>query len=194
MPALATGQRIQLPSPQSLGHLLTRSLALSPRSLRRRGERGPRSYARCTGFALRRPVKSIYIKDMEAAVDNGKIRSYRINARISLSRNRLSCSWALASISGKRHVALIGSSQASRLMPRHGQEHRGHEHHAGQSQRGLAKASRLRSGRQHRWRYPAPGSTQRPAPQHRAPTAPRRGVVCDFNGPGAGRSGDRSGG
>jgi hypothetical protein len=28
-------------------------------------------------------VKSIYIKDMEAAVDNGKIRSYRINAKIS---------------------------------------------------------------------------------------------------------------
>jgi dodecin len=28
-------------------------------------------------------VKSIYIKDMEAVVDNGKIRSYRINAKIS---------------------------------------------------------------------------------------------------------------
>jgi dodecin len=28
-------------------------------------------------------VKSIYIKDMEATVDNGKIRSYRINAKIS---------------------------------------------------------------------------------------------------------------
>jgi flavin-binding protein dodecin len=28
-------------------------------------------------------VKSIYIKEMEAAVDNGKIRSYRINAKIS---------------------------------------------------------------------------------------------------------------
>ena len=28
-------------------------------------------------------VRSIYIKDMEATVDNGKIRSYRINAKIS---------------------------------------------------------------------------------------------------------------
>jgi flavin-binding protein dodecin len=28
-------------------------------------------------------VKSIYIKEMEASVDNGKIRSYRINAKIS---------------------------------------------------------------------------------------------------------------
>ena len=28
-------------------------------------------------------VKSIYIKDMEAVADNGKIRSYRINAKIS---------------------------------------------------------------------------------------------------------------
>lgn len=28
-------------------------------------------------------IKSIYIKDMEATVDNGKIRSYRINAKIS---------------------------------------------------------------------------------------------------------------
>jgi hypothetical protein len=28
-------------------------------------------------------VKSIYIKDMEATVDNGKIRSYRINAKLS---------------------------------------------------------------------------------------------------------------
>jgi flavin-binding protein dodecin len=28
-------------------------------------------------------VKSIYIKDMEATVDNGKIRSFRINAKIS---------------------------------------------------------------------------------------------------------------
>jgi flavin-binding protein dodecin len=28
-------------------------------------------------------VKSIYIKDMEATVDNGKIRTYRINAKIS---------------------------------------------------------------------------------------------------------------
>jgi hypothetical protein len=28
-------------------------------------------------------VKSIYIKDMEATVENGKIRSYRINAKIS---------------------------------------------------------------------------------------------------------------
>jgi len=28
-------------------------------------------------------VKSIYIKDMEATVDNGKITRYRINAKIS---------------------------------------------------------------------------------------------------------------
>ena len=28
-------------------------------------------------------VKSIYIKDMEATVDNGKVTSYRINAKIS---------------------------------------------------------------------------------------------------------------
>ena len=28
-------------------------------------------------------VRSIYIKDMEATVDNGKITSYRINAKIS---------------------------------------------------------------------------------------------------------------
>jgi flavin-binding protein dodecin len=28
-------------------------------------------------------VKSIYIKDMEATVDNGKITSYRINAKVS---------------------------------------------------------------------------------------------------------------
>jgi hypothetical protein len=28
-------------------------------------------------------VKSIYIKDMEATVDNGKVTSFRINAKIS---------------------------------------------------------------------------------------------------------------
>ena len=28
-------------------------------------------------------VKSIYIKDMEATVENGKIRTYRINAKVS---------------------------------------------------------------------------------------------------------------
>ncbi len=28
-------------------------------------------------------VKSLYIKDMEATIDNGKIRTYRINAKIS---------------------------------------------------------------------------------------------------------------
>jgi len=28
-------------------------------------------------------VKSIYVKDMEATVENGKIRSFRINAKIS---------------------------------------------------------------------------------------------------------------
>jgi flavin-binding protein dodecin len=30
-----------------------------------------------------RNVKSIYIKDMEATVENGKIAKYRINAKIS---------------------------------------------------------------------------------------------------------------
>jgi len=30
-----------------------------------------------------RNVKSIYIKNLEAAVDNGKITSYRVNAKIS---------------------------------------------------------------------------------------------------------------
>jgi len=30
-----------------------------------------------------RNVKSIYIKDMEATVENGKIANYRINAKIS---------------------------------------------------------------------------------------------------------------
>ena len=28
-------------------------------------------------------IKSVYVKDMEATVENGKIRSYRINAKIS---------------------------------------------------------------------------------------------------------------
>ncbi|MGE5115933.1 MAG: dodecin family protein [Betaproteobacteria bacterium] len=28
-------------------------------------------------------IKSIYIKDMEATVENGKIRTYRINAKVS---------------------------------------------------------------------------------------------------------------
>jgi len=28
-------------------------------------------------------VKSIYIKDLEATVDNGKLTSYRVNAKIS---------------------------------------------------------------------------------------------------------------
>lgn len=30
-----------------------------------------------------RNVKSIYLKNIEASVDNGKIKSYRINAKIS---------------------------------------------------------------------------------------------------------------
>jgi len=30
-----------------------------------------------------RNVKSIYIKNLEASVDNGKITSYRVNAKIS---------------------------------------------------------------------------------------------------------------
>lgn len=30
-----------------------------------------------------RGVKSIYIKNLEASVENGKIKSYRINAKIS---------------------------------------------------------------------------------------------------------------
>ena len=30
-----------------------------------------------------REIKSIYIKDMEATVENGKITKYRINAKIS---------------------------------------------------------------------------------------------------------------
>lgn len=32
-----------------------------------------------------RNVRSIYIKNMEATVENGKIKSYRINAKISFT-------------------------------------------------------------------------------------------------------------
>jgi dodecin len=33
-------------------------------------------------------IKSLYIKDMEATVENGKVRSYRINAKISFQLDK----------------------------------------------------------------------------------------------------------
>ena len=33
-------------------------------------------------------IKSIYIKDMEATVENGKIRSFRINAKVSFELDK----------------------------------------------------------------------------------------------------------
>jgi len=33
-------------------------------------------------------IKSLYIKDMEATVDNGKVRSFRINAKISFELDK----------------------------------------------------------------------------------------------------------
>jgi len=33
-------------------------------------------------------IKSLYIKDMEATVENGKVRSYRINAKITFQLDK----------------------------------------------------------------------------------------------------------